>query len=420
MDEKFLYHIWKFKLFNTLNLKTTTDEVIEILKPGNLQPDSGPDFFNAQIKINKTLWAGNIEIDMYGSDWVKHKHHKDAAYHKIILHVVYEVDKPIVHNLPVLELKNYIPDSVLKNYEELKNESSSFPCHKEIAKVESIVINSWLERVLTERLEKKTSEINNALQLNKNNWEETFYHFLAKNFGFKTNAIPFELLAKSIPLVAFAKHKNSLLSIEAMLFGSAGMLDINCNDEYFLLLKKEYHFLRGKFNLISIDKSLWKFLRLRPANFPTIRISQFAALLHNSTHLFSKILEIKKPNDLHELLNISASAYWNNHYTFGKESGNSVKDLGANAINLIVINTVVAFLFLYGKTHYNMHYINRAFSFLETLSSEKNIITKKYTSADLQISNAWRSQAVIELYKNYCSSKKCLDCAIGLKILNKD
>lgn len=419
MDEKFLYHIWKFKLFNTLNLKTTTGEAIEILKPGNLQFDSGPDFFNAQIKINNTLWAGNVEIDMYASDWINHKHHKDAAYNKIILHVVYEVNKPVAHNVPVLELKKYIHSSILENYATLKNESASFPCHNEIAKVESIVINSWLERMLTERLEKKTAEINIALQLNKNNWEETFYHFMAKNFGFKTNSLPFELVAKSIPLSVFAKHKNNLLQIEAMLFGAAGMLETNCSDDYFLSLKKEYHFLIGKFNLTSIDKSLWKFLRLRPANFPTIRISQFAALVYNSTHLFSKILEIKKPHDLHELLNISASAYWNNHYTFGKESGNSIKDLGTNAINLIVINTVVPFLFLYGKAHSNMHFINRAFSFLENLSAEKNIITKKYTGASLQINTAWQSQAVIELYNNYCSNKKCLDCAVGLKILNK-
>lgn len=419
MDEKFLYHIWKFKLFNTLNLKTITGEAIEILKPGNFQFDSGPDFFNAQIKINETLWAGNVEIDMHTSDWIKHKHDKDVIYHKIILHVVYEVDKPAMHKLPVLELKNYIHPSVLKNYTELTGETTSFPCHNEITKVESIVLDSWLERMLTERLEKKTSEINTALQLNKNNWEETFYHFMAKNFGFKTNSLPFELLAKSIPLNSLAKHKNNSLQIEAILFGVAGMLDDDCTDDYFLLLKKEFNFLKSKFNLTTIDKSLWKFLRLRPANFPTIRISQFAALVHNSTHLFSKILEINKTGDLHDLLNISASAYWNNHYTFGKTSGNSIKDLGANAINLIVINTIVPFLFLYGKTHSNMYYINRAFGFLENMTAEKNHITQKYIAAGLQINTAWQSQAIIELHNNYCSNKKCLDCAVGLKILNK-
>lgn len=420
MDEKFLYHLWKFKLFNTLNLKTTSGESIEILKPGNLQFDSGPDFFNAQIKINETLWAGNVEIDMYASDWVKHKHHKDTAYNKIILHVVYEVDKPISHNIPILEIKNYIHSSVLKNYQDLTNELVSFPCHNEIAKVDTIVIDSWLERILTERLEKKTSEINIALQLNKNNWEETFYHFMAKNFGFKTNALPFELLAKSIPLSVLAKHKNNLQQIEAILFGMAGMLDSDCTDDYFLSLKKEYHFLKSKFRLTSIDKSIWKFLRLRPANFPTIRISQFATLIHNSTHLFSRILEIKKPDELHDLLNVSASAYWNNHYTFGKTSGTSTKDLGFNAINLIVINTIVPFLFLYGKTHSKMHYINRAFNFLENIAAEKNYITKKYFAAGLHINTAWQSQAVIELYNNYCGYKKCLDCAVGLKILNKN
>ncbi|MBK7856519.1 MAG: DUF2851 family protein [Bacteroidetes bacterium] len=186
---------------------------------------------------------------------------------------------------------------------------------------------------------------------------------MAKNFGFKTNALPFELLAKSIPLSVLAKHKNNLQQIEAILFGMAGMLDSDCTDDYFLSLKKEYHFLKSKFRLTSIDKSIWKFLRLRPANFPTIRISQFATLIHNSTHLFSRILEIKKPDELHDLLNVSASAYWNNHYTFGKTSGTSTKDLGFNAINLIVINTIVPFLFLYGKTHSKMHYINRAFNF---------------------------------------------------------
>jgi Protein of unknown function (DUF2851) len=419
MQESFLYHVWKFKLFNALELQTTTGEKIELIKPGTLQPDSGPDFFNAHIKIGETKWAGNIEIDLKTSDWKKHGHDKDPAYSKIILHVVYENDKPTLHSFPILELKNYLHPQVFSNYQNLNTTTDKIPCKNQIATVDTFIIESWFERMLVERLETKTSAIKKQLLLNNNNWEETFYHHLAKNFGFKTNAVPFEMLAKNLPLNVLAKHKNNLLQTEAMLFGVAGFLNDPTGDDYYFQLQKEFHHLKTKFSLVPIEKNLWKFLRLRPVNFPTVRIAQFAALIHNSSHLFSKIIEIKKVKDLYNLFEIEASAYWHNHFLFGKETKQQNKHIGESSVSLILINTVIPFLFLYGKERNEQKFISRSIQFLEQIKFEKNVITNEWLKTEMPLNSAAQSQSLIELYNNYCTHKKCLQCAVGLKILNR-
>jgi hypothetical protein len=421
MTEEFLHHIWKFKLFNQLDLKTTAGEAIEIIKSGNHNFDSGPDFFNAQIKIGDTLWAGNVEIHINASDWKKHFHQYDKAYNNIILHIVYNADEPVDRAsgeaIPTIEIKERIAQKIFQNYLNFKSSKDWIPCEKQIAAVPTLIVNSTFDKLLVERLERKSKLISDNLKLNNNNWEETFYQHLARNFGFKTNAEPFELLAKSLPSLVLAKHKNSLLQIEAMLFGQAGLLNEHLKDKYPQALQNEYIFLKQKLKLNSIDSHLWKFLRLRPVNFPTIRIAQFANLIFNSTHLFSKIIETEKCNDLKILINIDVSEYWQTHYLFDKSSKWKTKHLGDDSINNILINTIVPFLFVYGKQKDEVKYIERALQFLEQTTGENNAIIKKWESFKMPVKSAYSTQALLQLKNEYCNYKKCLSCNIGNYLL---
>jgi hypothetical protein len=421
MTEEFLHHIWKFRLFDQLNLQTTTGETIEIVKVGNNNFDAGPDFFNAQLRVGNTLWVGNVEIHINASDWKKHSHQNDKAYDNIILHVVYNADTPIYRSsgeaMPTIELKDRIEKKIYQNYLNFKTSRDWIPCEKQIQSVPQLIINSTLDRLLLERLERKSISISDNLKLNNNNWEETFYQQLARNFGFKTNSEPFELLAKSLPSIFLAKHKNSILQIEALLFGQAGLLDDHLEDKYLQALQNEYVFLKQKFKLQSIDAHLWKFLRLRPVNFPTIRIVQFSNLIFNSSHLFSRIIEIEKYQDFKKLMNVDVSEYWHTHYVFDKNSASAKKHLGDDSINNIIINTVVPFLFVYGKQKDDIKYIERALKFLEQTVGENNSIIKKWNTLKLPVKNAYSTQALLQLKNEYCNYKKCLSCNIGSYLL---
>ncbi len=423
MTEEFLHHIWKFKLFNLLDLKTIDGETVEIIKVGEHNFDAGPDFFNAKIKIGKTLWAGNVEVHINASDWNKHQHQKDKAYDNIVLHVVNNADEKLYRisgeQIPTIELKNKIDKKLYQNYLNFKSSKDWIPCEKQISEVPSLIVNSTMDKLLLERLEKKSETIINSLALNNNNLEETFYQLLARNFGFKTNAEPFELLAKSISSIVLAKHKSNLLQIEAMLFGQAGMLEKKFEDNYPKLLQKEYLFLKQKFKLQPIDEHLWKFLRLRPINFPTIRIAQFADLVFKSTHLFSKIIETEKFNDLKTLMNVTVSAYWETHYVFDKISTKKSKNFGDDSLNTIIINTIVPFLFVYGKQKGDEKYIDRALTFLEKIDGDNNAIIKNWKTLKLPVNNAYSTQALLQLKNEYCNNKKCLNCNIGNYLLKK-
>lgn len=423
MTEEFLHHIWKFRLFDQQELKTTKGEIIEIEKVGIHNFDAGPDFFNGKIKISETLWAGNVEVRINASDWKKHFHQHDKAYDNIVLHVVNKADVILYRStgeeIPTLELKDRIHEKLYQKYLDFKSSSDWIPCEKQIPFVPAFVVNSALDMLLLERLERKSQAIFNSLSLNKNNWEETFYQNLARNFGFKTNAEPFELLAKSLPSAILGKHKNSLLQIEALLFGQAGMLFEHFDDKYPQQLQNEYAFLKQKFNLKPLEKHLWKYLRLRPINFPNIRIAQFANLVFNSSHLFSKILELKNANDLKELMNVFVSTYWETHFVFNKLSKNKSKQLGDEAVNNIIINTIVPFLFVYGKQKADERYIERAMDFLEQTEGENNSIIKKWESLGVSVKTAHSTQALLQLKNEYCDSKKCLNCSIGNYILKK-
>lgn len=433
MQEALLHHIWKFRLFDMNQLSTVGGESVEITHPGKHNTDSGPDFFDARIKIADTLWAGNVELHIKTSDWQKHNHQHDVAYDNVILHVVFDDDvkggsgsgggsgSPV--NIPILELKSRISENLLKSFDTLMLNQNKIPCSGSISTVDEFTISNWLDRLLIERLEHKTKSIEAMLQQNQNNWEETFYVHLARNFGFKINAVPFELLARSLPLQHLAKHKSELFQIEALLFGQAGLLQSDFNDEYPSRLRKEYYFLKAKFSLQNMDAHLWKFMRLRPVNFPTIRIAQFAQLIYNSSHLFSKLLEIKNAKQAHDLFDVEVSDYWKTHFMFDKETTPAPKDvsgdkhLGKTSVENILINTFVPFLFYYGKQKGILKIQNRALEFLENINAEKNNITDKWTSLKVKCDNAYKSQALIQLYNFYCSEKKCLSCAVGNKIL---
>lgn len=419
--EDFLHYIWNFKLFNTKELNTVQNEPITILKSGQHNTDAGPDFFNAQIKIGETIWAGNVEIHINSSDWLKHQHQKDNAYNNVVLHVVYHYDVDIRNatgnHIPTIELKNLIDTKLISNYKQLIGSKNWIACSNQIKQVDQFVLQNWLERLIFERLERKSIEINQTLLLNKNDWEETFYQTLFKYFGLKVNSQPFLLLAKNTPLKIIDKHKN-LLSIETLLFGQAGFLNNDVDDEYYLKLKKEYQFLSAKFNLKPLDASLWKFLRLRPANFPTLRISQLANLVAQEPRLFSKVLEINSVQEFQKLFSVTASSYWNSHYQFGNtQKINTIKRTGKIMTDGLIVNVVVSILFVYASSIQNDELKNKAIRFLEQLNTEKNTIILNFEKLGVKSKNALQSQALIELKTNYCSHKKCLNCSIGNHLL---
>lgn len=417
MDELFLHYLWKFRLVN--NLSTVAGEPVEVVHPGMNNSDSGPDFFNAKIKIGNTLWAGNVEIHLRTSDFKKHGHQHDKNYDNLILHVVYENDTVNHDTVPVTELKGRFPLSLLKNYLQLSEGKAVIPCSNQIQNVNPLTINTWLERMLAERMEEKSESIRQLLSENKNNWEETFYRMLAINFGFKLNAVPFEMLSRLTPLKVLARHKNNLLQLEAVLFGQAGLLPEKPMDEFHVSLLREYRLIKNKFNLKPMDGSVWKFARTRPSNFPTIRISQFASLIYKSSHLFSKIIESAHSKQLVAYFGCKATDYWNEHFHFGKKSKSSTKkNLGKSGIENILINTVAPMLFLYGIERNDERYKEQAVSLLQFLPSEKNHIISQWNSCGIKSVNAADSQALLQLKKYYCTKLKCLSCSIGNSILN--
>ncbi|MCG6185992.1 DUF2851 family protein [Maribellus maritimus] len=421
MSEEFLHYVWEQHLFNSRPLATTSNQSFEILDTGKRNSDSGPDFFNAKIRINGTLWAGNIEIHKKSSDWFLHNHQSDKAYDNVILHVVEEHDKPVFRTsgeeIPSFEIK--YPEHLKTNYQKLLDAKTWIACEEQFHKINPVILQLGFNRLMIERLENKTGEIMQRLEQNNNNWNETFYQGLTRMFGFKVNNLPFELLAKSLPISTLAKHKSNLFQLEALLFGNSGLLNQQLlGDDYYLKLREEFSFLYQKYKLVPIEGHLWKFMRLRPVNFPTVRISQLAALIHRSQSLFSKIIEIDSLEKLKELFDVQASEYWNSHYNFNKESQkNTTKRLGESAVNILIINVVIPFLFVYGETQNKTQLKNRALDFLEQLPPEKNSITTKWEKLGIESRSAFESQALIQLKNIHCEKKNCLNCQIGVKLV---
>lgn len=418
MSEDLLHYIWQQKFFNTIDLETTDGECLSIVHSGIHNSDAGPDFTQAKVRINEDLLAGNVEIHVNSSDWKKHKHQNDNAYSNVILHVVYNDDaKNLSPGFPTLELKDKIDRQFFSRYQALMLSQSWIPCESQISTVDDFFIKNGLHRLVIERLEHKTFDILERFAHNKNGWEETFYQITARNFGLKVNADTFDALAKSLPLKIIAKQKNSLLQIEALLFGQAGMLERSFKDNYPNSLKKEYHFLQKKYSLHPMQTHLWKFMRLRPSGFPTLRLAQFSMLLFKSAHLFSRVLETESVRQIAELFQIEPSEYWLIHYRFDTDSKIRKKTLGQDFINTIIINAVIPVMFIYGKTKGNQSIQEKALSFLEQLPSEKNSIISKWQNLGIQSDSAYYSQALLQLKNNYCSHKRCLHCFVGNKLL---
>ena len=426
MYENFLHYLWRTRRFDHSNLATTEGDTLDILDFGEYNTNAGPDFLNARVRIGNVTWAGNVEMHVKTSDWIQHGHQHDEAYNNVILHVDYENDLPlresqnIIKNTKCFELKDKIPEGIYKKYWALLNNEHWIPCQHHFFAVSELVKNASFERLLIERLERKMTEIAIALERNQQDWEETFYQFIARYFGLKVNAEPMEWLARSLPHIILAKHKNQLFQVEALLFGQAGLLENEFEDAYPNALKKEYQFLKHKHHLTAIATVAWKFARLRPANFPTIRIAQLAQLIHQSSHLFSKMIEIETVTDIKKLFDVEVNDYWLSHYVFDTPSVSRRKSLGTDAIHSIVINVLVPFLFYYGKMRQDEKYVNRAFNFLQDIKPENNTITEGWKNLGVSLESAHRTQSLIHLKNNYCDKKRCLDCGIGNAVLKNN
>ena len=419
--EQLLHYVWKHKIFPLKELKTTTGQQVEVIDTGLANTDAGPDFFNAKLKLDGVLWIGNIEIHERSSDWFKHGHHADTGYNSVILHIASEIDTEISRSngerIPQIQL--ICPEAVRTNYKELLETASYPPCYRIIPSLSPFTAHSWMSALQMERFEQKATLLNERLKRCQGNWEDAFFITLARNFGFGLNGDAFETWAHQLPFRAVDKHRNDLFQIEAIFFGQAGILEDSDGDGYYLRLKKEYTYLQHKFGLIPMDASLWRFLRLRPANFPHIRIAQLACLYHRAYGLLSRIMETETLQGVRDILKGGTSEYWLTHYTFGGSSPSRPKTLSNTSLDLLIINTVVTFLYAYGLHKGNRVLCARAGSFLEELKAENNYITRMWEQCGMKASNAADSQALIQLKKEYCDKKKCLYCRIGYEYLKR-
>ena len=419
MNEKLLQFIWQFQYFNSKELLTNNAESLAIIKPGSLNSNQGPDFSDAIIQINNVRLAGNIEVHFKASDWVKHQHETDINYNNIILHVVWVNDADIYtsknHNIPTLVLEGRVPKITLERYL-LMMETPFIPCQNiALPTLDELGWLSWKERLVAERLERKSKKVLELLEQSNQHWEAVFWVMLAANFGMKVNSELFEAVAQSISINILAKHKNQIHQIEALLLGQANLLVGDFSDDYAILLQKEYQFLQKKYNLqpITIQPN---YLRMRPANFPTIRLAQLAMLIHNSLHLFSKIKEQKNIKAVKALFEVRANDYWHYHYQFDKPTDYSIKFLGADTLDNLIINTVVPVLFAYGLHMQDEVVKDNAIKWLTDIKRETNHIIKEWLNAGIACVSAFDSQALIELTNSYCTKKYCLKCAVGNKI----
>lgn len=416
MTERLLQFIWQFQYFNKGELTTQSGENLLVISPGQYNTNQGPDFLDAKVRVGNTTWAGNIELHFKTSDWEKHNHHHDNNYNNVILHVVWEHDLSQQNSIPVLELKERVSKILLERYDELVKTINFIPCESSIHLVSDLTWQSWKERLLAERLIKKSKIVERYLLQSNYHWEEVFWWLLSRNFGIKVNADAFEEMARSIPLAILAKHKNQIHQVEGLLLGQMNLLSRNFEENYPKMLKKEYEFYKKKYGLRPISR-LPFFLRMRPGNFPTIRLAQLAMLVVDSAHLFSKIKETGSVNEIEKWFGVTANDYWHYHYRFDEPSPFKKKKLGGFMVDNIIINTIVPMLFAYGEYHHEEQYKQKALQWLEETPAESNLITKGFNRLNIENKNAFDSQALIELKNEYCDRKRCLDCSVGNAIL---
>lgn len=423
MNESFLHYIWQFQYFDKTDLRSSTGEEIVIFDPGFRNSHSGPDFFNAKVRIDSIEWAGSVEIHIHASGWREHKHQEDAAYENVVLHVVWEENEKIIRKdgtlLPTLELKKRVPPSFVLQYKRIIHSRTRIPCANAFPSVPGIIRISMLDKALMARLEKKATVVLDALKKNNGDWEETCYQMLCRNFGFKVNTDPFLQLAQSLPYRLLMKHGDRLEQIEALIFGQAGFLQETIADEYYRLLKREYALLAKKYHLerLQMRKAQWRFLRLRPANFPTIRLAQLASVLYHKKNLFSAIISTTSWKEMIPLFSVKPSAYWLYHYRFFKKQKKEIPSLGKMSIENIVINSIVPMLVAYGKAKDDQRFTDRAVQLLQDTPSEKNNILESWEALGLVSRTAFDSQAMIELHNSFCLRRRCLECNIGFALL---
>ena len=428
--EELLHYTWRHKLLPIGELQTTDGKEVEVIDPGLHNRNAGPDFFNAKVRIDGTMWVGNVEIHLKSADWYTHGHDRDPKYNNVVLHVVCEADCDVRtedgHYLPQLVVP--IAGNLKHNYEELLRTDHYPPCYKIVPSLSKLTIHSWMAALQTERLEQKTQAIAEWARRCNGSWEAAYFACLARNFGFGINGDAFEQWAMNIPLQAVGKHRDDLFQVEAIFMGQAGLLEPESVPEryrdealaegYFTRLRKEYQYLAHKFSLQPMDYSMWRFLRLRPQNFPHIRIAQLARLYHERRSELSQLLECKTVEQLHKLLSTHVTPYWETHYTFGAATTtHSEKHLSAASLDVIIINTAIPVLFAVGRHRQKEEYCDRAFDLLEQLRAEKNHIIRMWQECGIEIHNAGDSQALIQLKREYCDRRDCLRCRIGYEYL---
>tara|TARA_B100000809_G_scaffold247828_1_gene277277 strand:- start:139 stop:1410 length:1272 start_codon:yes stop_codon:yes gene_type:complete len=423
MKEEFLYYIWQYKLFAKRDLRTTENLQIMIVKSGIQNTNAGPDFLNGQVKVDTQLWAGNIEMHVKSSDWYVHKHEEDVNFDAVILHVVWEHDAVVFMKnnkaMPTLELKNFVDYKLLLNYKSLiYGQQSWILCENQIATVDTFLVDNWLERLYFERLEQKAIFIKELLQETNYNFETVLFQLIAKNFGLKVNGDSFLQLAKSIDFLVLRKVSFDEQQLMALFFGQAGFLEKEVEESYYQQLKKEYEYLKHKYKLEPIANAQFQFFRMRPQNFPTIRIAQLASLFFTHQNLFSKLMSITKKEEFYSQFSFTMQAFWKTHYTFESESKKSAKKLSKSFIDLIWINTIIPLKFVYLQSRGALDE-DRFMQLIKQVSSEKNSIISKFFKLNIKSKNALESQALLELKNNYCTNKRCLQCAIGNNLLRK-
>jgi hypothetical protein len=424
MTEDYLHYIWKFGKFNSINLNTSDGQPIEIISKGVHNHNAGPDFLEAKIKIGQTLWVGHVEIHVKSSDFNTHKHQYDDAYNTVILHVVFEHDAEVKlkngSELPTLILKDYIVTSNFERYKSFISHKAPIVCEKQIHEVPDFMVTSWWDRMAFERLERKTAVLFNELKELKGDWEEVLYRQLLRYFGMKVNGLAMSDLATLLPFSIVRKEADSLLSVEALFFGQAGMLnEIDASDEYGSRLRAEYLYLKQKYQLFGMKAEQWRFSKMRPPNFPTMRLAQLAVLFSTNQYLFQGIKDKLLVNEFRIIFDISPSDYWKSHYTFGNLSKSKTScKVGQMLVNNLLINVIVPMAFAYGHSIAEDSYKQYAIDMLKDIQPEKNSVTNQWANLDIKTTSAMETQAGIELYTNYCSYKKCLQCQIGVHLLN--
>lgn len=423
MQESLLHHVWKYQKFSKPSLLSTEGIPITIKSTGAHNVNSGPDFFNAQIIIGDQLWAGNVEIHVKSSDWYIHGHEKDSNYDNVILHVVWEHDLEIYRNtnqpIPTLELQPYVSETVIHNYDTLVfSKTNWINCETQLPSVNDFDLLNWVERLYIERLQEKTKRIQQLLETSQNNWEAVLFKMISRSFGLKINSDAFMSMAESIPYSLVRKHQHNVIDLEALFFGQSGLLKDTTEDVYYHRLKERYQYLKYKYNLNAKGIIPVKFFRLRPSNFPTIRLSQLSHLYAKQKHLFSTCMDANSLNDLYNVFDISASDFWKTHYTFNTKSKTSSKTLTKAFINLLVINTILPLKFCYEQ--YKGNVVNELFlDLIRQLPLEKNRIVEKFSSIKPIEKSALASQGILQLKNQYCDKNRCVHCAIGHQLIFK-